>query len=143
MKSSLLAWWVVIAAVSSLAASAGQTVPRLKPGLWAMQVHSSAGGDNSALPSTVCVGAMPEQQWRTEAENVQSRCSKFESREVAGAWVIDAVCSARSRTITKHTVTSLSGDSFREENTSAEGSMTSEGKRLGPCKPGQKPDVYK
>jgi hypothetical protein len=143
MKSSGLTWCAAIAAVSSLAASAGQTVPRLKPGLWAMQVHSSAGGDNTALPSTVCIGAMPEQQWRLEEENARNRCSKFESREVAGEWVIDAVCSARSRTITKHAVTSLSGKSFREEDTAAQGSMTSEGKRLGPCKPGQMPDVYR
>jgi len=100
-------------------------------------------GENTALPSTVCVGAMPEQQWRLEEENARSRCSKFESRAVAGTWVVDAVCSARNRTITKHTVTSLSGESFREDNTAAQGSMTSEGKRLGPCKPGQKPDVYK
>jgi hypothetical protein len=83
MKSSWLAWWVAVVAVSSLAASAGQAVPRLKPGLWAMQVHSSAGGHNTALPSTVCVGAMPQQQWRLEDENARSRCSKFDSREVA------------------------------------------------------------
>jgi hypothetical protein len=86
---------------------------------------------------------MPEQQRRLEEDNARSRCSKFESREVAGTWVIDAVCSARSRTITKHIVTSLSGDSFQEDNTAAQGSMTSAGKWLGPCKPGQKPDVYK
>jgi len=52
MKSVWFAWGVAVAAASSLAVSTGQTVPRLKPGLWAMRVHSSAGRDNTALPST-------------------------------------------------------------------------------------------
>ena len=118
-------------------------VPQLKPGLWEMHVQSSAGGANSAMPSTVCVGAMTAQQRQLEEGNIKSRCSKFDSREVGGKWVVDAVCSARGKTMTKHTVTSLSGDSFREENIAPQGSMTSEGKWLGPCKPGQAPDTFK
>ena len=118
-------------------------VPRLKPGLWEMRVQSSASGTASALPSTVCVGTMPEAQRRLEEANIQSRCSKYESRELDGKWVVDAVCSARGHTLTKHTVTALNGDSFHEENSAPQGSMTSDGKWLGPCKAGQSPDTFK
>jgi hypothetical protein len=142
MKRALLSFLIFSGATGSFAAAAVET-PRLKPGLWEMHVQSSAGGANSALPSTVCVGAMSDQQRQLEQENIKNRCSKYESHEVGGKWVVDAVCSARGNTVTKHTVTSLSGDSFREENTAPQGSMTSDGKWLGPCKPGQAPDTFK
>jgi len=109
MKRALLSFLIFSGATGSFAAAAVET-PRLKPGLWEMHVQSSAGGANSALPSTVCVGAMSDQQRQLEQENIKSRCSKYESHEVGGNWVVDAVCSARGNTVTKHTVTSLSGD---------------------------------
>jgi Protein of unknown function (DUF3617) len=87
--------------------------------------------------------SVPGRTSSVEQENIKNRCSKYESHEVGGNWVVDAVCSARGNTVTKHTVTSLSGDSFREENTAPQGSMTSDGKWLGPCKPGQAPDTFK
>lgn len=118
-------------------------VPKLKPGLWEMRVSSSAGGANSALPPTVCVGTMPDAQRAVEEENIKNRCSKYEAKVVGGNWVVDAVCSARGKTLTKHSVTSLSGDRFHEENTAPQGSMTSDGKWLSPCKPGQAPNVFK
>ena len=118
-------------------------VPKLKPGLWEMRVSSSAAGANSALPPTVCVGAMPDTQRALEEENIKERCSKYEAKVVGGNWVVDAVCTARGKTLTKHTVTSLSGERFHEENTALQGSMTSDGKWLGPCKPGQMPSVLK
>jgi hypothetical protein len=118
-------------------------IPRLKPGLWEMHVQSSSGGVNSAVPSTVCVGAMPDSQRQLEEANIKSRCSKYESREAGGKCVVDAVCTARGKTVTKHTVTGLGGDSFHEENTAPQGNMTSDGKWLGPCKPGQVPDTFK
>ncbi len=118
-------------------------VPRLKPGLWEMRVSSSAGGANSALPPTVCVGAMPDAQRTLEEENIKTRCSKYEAKVVGGDWVVDAVCTARGNTVTKHTVTSLSGERFHEENKAPQGSMTSDGKWLSACKPGQAPSVFK
>jgi hypothetical protein len=118
-------------------------VPKLKPGLWEMRVSSSAGGANSALPPTVCVGTMPDAQRALEEENIKARCSKYEAKVVGGDWVVDAVCTARGNTLTKHTVTSLSGERFHEENTAPQGSMTSDGKWLSPCKPGQAPSVFK
>ena len=116
---------------------------RLKPGLWQMHIQSSAAGATSALPPTVCVGAMSDEQRQIEQSNIKSRCSKYESREMGGQWAVDAVCTARNITVTKHTVISLGGDSFREENTGPQGSMTSEGKWLGACKPRQSPDTFK
>ena len=118
-------------------------VPKLKPGLWEMRVSSSAGGANSLLPPTVCVGAMPGAQRALEEENIKSRCSKYEAKVVGGDLVVDAVCTARGKTLTKHIVTSLSGERFHEENTAPQGSMTSDGKWLSPCKPGQAPEVFK
>jgi hypothetical protein len=118
-------------------------VPKLKPGLWEMRVSSSAGGANSAMPMTVCVGAMPEAQRRLEEENIKTRCGKYEAKAVGGEWIVDAVCTARGTTLTKHIVTSLSGDRFHEENTAPQGSMTSDGKWLSACKPGQAPSVFK
>lgn len=129
------------AGISSAAMSAA--TPKLKPGLWQMNIQSSATSANSALPSTVCVGAMSDERRQLEQNNIKSRCSKYESREMGGKWVVDAVCTARNVTVTKHTVTGLGGDSFREENTGPQGFMTSEGKWLGTCKPGQAPDTFK
>lgn len=140
MKHKILA---ILILLETAVAFAGQQIPALKPGLWEMHVQSSANGSNSALPSTVCVGAMSDQQRRLEEDNIKSRCGKYESREVAGKWVVDAMCSARGHTITKRTVTSLAGDNFHEENTAPQGNMTSDGKWLSPCKPGQKPDTFK
>lgn len=45
--------------------------------------------------------------------------------------------------LSAHVVTSLSGDSFHEESTAPQGSITSDGKWLSPCKPGQKPAAFK
>lgn len=118
-------------------------VPKLKPGLWEIRVSSSAGGANSALPPAVCVGKMPDAQRALEEENIKSRCSKYEAKVVGGDWVVDAVCTARGKTLTKHIVTSLSGERFHEENTAPQGSMTSDGTWLSPCKPGQAPSVLK
>lgn len=118
-------------------------VPKLKPGLWEMRVTSSAGGASSGLPPTVCVGTMPDAQRAVEEENIKSRCSEYKAKVVGGDWVVDAVCTARGKTLTKHLVTSLSGDRFHEENTAPQGSMTSDGKWLSPCKPGQVPSVFK
>jgi hypothetical protein len=132
--------------MTGLAAAVGVTAveaPKLKPGLWEMKYQSSVSGANSALPPTVCVGAMSDQQRQQEQENIKTRCSKYESRELDGKWVVDAVCTARSHTVTKHLVTSLAGDSYREENSMAQGNSTSDGKWLGPCKPGQQPDTFK
>ena len=79
-----------------------------------------------------------------ENANIKKRCSKWDSREINGNVVVDAVCtSGRGVTITKHIVTSLAGDKFHEESTSSRGTATSDGKWLGPCKPGQKPDALK
>lgn len=127
-----------------LLSSAGAVdVPKLKPGLWEMRVSSSAGGANSALPPTVCVGTMPDAQRALEESNIKARCSKYEEKVVGGDWVVDATCTARGNTLTKHTVTSLSGERFHEENKAPQGSMTSDGKWLSPCKPGQVPSVFK
>lgn len=118
-------------------------VPKLKPGLWEMRMSSTWGGANSALPETLCVGAMSDAQRALEKENIKSRCSKYEAKVVGGDLVVDAVCTASSKTVTKHIVTSLSGERFHEENTAPQGSMTSDGRWLSPCKPGEAPDVFK
>jgi len=124
--------------------AATQTVPPLKPGLWQTHVQSPIYGSHPPSPMTVCYGAMSDQQRQLENDNIKNRCSKYESRELEGKWVVDAVCTTpRGRSITKHVVTSLSGDSFHEENAAPQGTMTTEGKWLGPCKPGQKPDAFK
>ena len=143
MKRTLLFFMIFSGTAVTLAATGVET-PRLKPGLWEMRVQSSASGANSLIPSTICVGAMSDQQRRVEEDNIKVRCSKWESRESGGKQVIDGVCSsARVKTLTKHIVTSLNGDSFHEESTAPQGKMTSDGKWLGPCKPGQAPDTYK
>ena len=139
----LLSLLILAGAVASFSAAAATTVPALKPGLWQTQVQSPIYGSHPPGPTAVCYGAMSDQQRQLENDNIKNRCSKFQSREVDGKWVVDAVCTARGRTITKHVVTSLSGDSVHEENTAPQGSMTTDGKWLGPCKPGQKPDAFK
>ncbi|MDP9046289.1 MAG: hypothetical protein M3O01_15920 [Pseudomonadota bacterium] len=118
-------------------------VPKLKAGLWEMRVSSSAGGTNSALAPTVCVGTMPDAQRAAEEENIRVRCSRYDVKVVGSDWVVDAVCTARGTTLTKHMVTSLSGDRFHEENSAPQGTMTSDGKWVRPCKPGQAPSVFK
>jgi hypothetical protein len=134
---------LVIGAASACVAAAAAEEPRLKPGLWEMHYRSSSGGEGSALPPTVCLGARTDEQRQLEQDNVKSRCGRYESREKDGKWVIDAECTARGRTVTKQVVTSLAGDTFREENYSPQASSSSDGKWLGPCKPGQKPDAFK
>ena len=146
MKRALLSILLLTATGVSSANSGQQAVPALKPGLWEWHYHYrlSAGGDKSGVPQTMCIGSMPDQQRQLENANVKKRCSKWESRQLSGNWVVDAVCTnLRGLTITKHIVTSLAGDTVHEESTSSRGSSTSDGKWLGPCKPGQKPDTLK
>ena len=77
---------------------------------------------------------------RTKAN---SRCTDVQSRKVGATWVVDMTCTTGRVTLTKHTVTSLTGDNFREDNTAPQGTMTSEGKWLSACKPGQTPTLFK
>ena len=140
MKIALSLLAVIVSAASPLVAAVD--LPKLKPGLWEMTTHSGAA--QSASPGIVCVGAMSDQPRRLEQVNIKSRCSQWESRQVGGNLIIDAVCtSPRGVTLNKHTVSSLSGETFREDNTAPQGTMTSEGKWLSACKPGQTPDVFK
>jgi hypothetical protein len=124
-------------------AATEQTVLPLKPGLWDIHSQSSAGGINTALPPAVCVGAMSDQQRQVMLDNINSRCTDVQSRKVGATWVVDMTCTTGRVTLTKHTVTSLTGDNFREENTAPQGTMTSEGKWLSACKPGQTPTLFK
>ena len=126
MKTAILAFSIPFATAISSAAIASDP-PRLKLGLWAMHIQSSFGGAAAAVPSTICVGAMSDQQRQLEQSNIKNRCSKFEVRQAAGTSIVDAVCTNRYHTITKHTVTSLSGDSFHELDTGSEGTMASDG----------------
>jgi hypothetical protein len=144
MKRALLSFLILSATGVPFANSSQQAMPALKPGLWEWHYRSSASGDKSAVPQTMCIGSMPDQQRQLENANIKKRCSKWESRQLNGNWVVDAVCSTpRGIKITKHVVTSLAGDSVHEENTAPQGSSSSDGKWLGPCKPGQKPDTLK
>lgn len=138
MKHALLS--LLLLAGTGVCATATEG-PKLKPGLWQVHVQSSAG--DPALPPTICIGGMSDQQRQVKQDNIKNRCSKYESRESDGKWVVDAVCAARGHSITKHMVTSLAGDSYHEENTAPQGNLTSDGKWLGPCATDQKPDTFK
>lgn len=124
-------------------ASAAAEIPPLKPGLWEMRFSSSAGGVSALSPTTVCVGAKTSAQREVEEANVKSRCETSSTRVVGGQRVFDAVCSTRGMTVTMHHVTSLNGDTFHEENSAMQGSSVSDGKWVGPCKPGQLPQLFK
>lgn len=144
MKRAWLVMSIVFANAVGSAGVAAQNAPALMPGLWELHAQTTANPGGDAMPSSVCFGAMPAAQREREQANIRSRCSKYDAREIDGQWTVDAVCAARGHSVTKHTVTSLNGDSFREENTAPGGaSMTNSGKRLGPCRPGQEPDAYK
>jgi len=144
MKRAGLMLSLLVANAGMCAAPGAQTVPALQPGAWELHTQSATHGNVDATPASVCLGAMPAAQREAEQGNIRSRCSSYEARSIGDEWVVDAVCSARGHTMTKHTVTSLAGDRFREENTGPDGaSMISTGKRLGPCRPGQQPDAYK
>lgn len=135
---------LLLASAATCAVADAQTVPALQPGTWQLHTQSATHGTTDATPPSVCLGAMPAAQREAEQANIRSRCSSYDARAIGDEWVVDAVCSARGHTMTKHTVTSLTGDSFREENTGADGArMISTGKRLGPCRPGQQAEVYK
>jgi len=144
MKRARMMLMLLLANAAACAMASAQTVPALQPGAWELHTRVGAGAGGDALPPSVCLGAMPAAQREAEQGNIRSRCSSYEARSIGDEWVVDAVCSARGHTMTKHTVTSLAGDRFREENTGPDGaSMISTGKRLGPCRPGQQPDAYK
>ena len=135
---------LLLANAATSAVAGAQTVPTLKPGAWQLHTRISTSAGADALSPSVCLDAMPAAQREAEQANIRSRCSTYDARVVGDKWVVDAVCAARGHTVTKHTVTSLAGDSFREENTGPDGaSMISTGKRLGPCRPGQQPEAYK
>lgn len=126
-----------------LASAVAMDVPKLKPGLWEMQVSFSAVGTSSDIPPTVCIGSMTAAQRASEEEQIKARCSKYEAKLVGADWVVDATCTARGNTLTKPTITRRDGERYHEENKSLQGSMTSDGKWVGPCKAGQVPGIFK
>lgn len=139
MKSSMFAFLIVSTLLFIAAASAAEP-PRLKSGLWEIRLQAPA---YHAAPMIGCVGAMSDQQRQVEQANIKKKCSKYESRELGGKWVVEMVCAAGGHTLTQRVTTSLVGDSFHEENSGSQGSNTSDGKWLGACKPGQKPTIFK
>ena len=145
LKRSMFAAAIIPGLLLFIVAAAGTEFPRLKPGLWEFKVQlpDYPGQVPGLNRTTVCVGAMPDQQRQLEQDNIRHRCSKVESHELGGKWVWDAVCTARGHTVTKHVITSLAGDSVHEENSAPQGKMISDGKWLGACKAGEKPDIFK
>ena len=139
MERSMFAVMIVPNLLYIVAAGAAEP-PRIKPGLWEIRVQATG---YSSPPVIGCIGAMSDQQRQLEQANIRKLCSKHESRELDGKWVVDAVCAAGGNTVTQRVTTSLAGDSFHEENKGSRGNNTSDGKWLGACKPGQKPDMFK
>ena len=139
MKRSMFAVLIVPGLLFIVAAGAAEP-PRIKPGLWEIRLQATA---YRSPPMIACIGAMSDQQRQQEQDNVRKLCSKHESRELGGKWVVDAVCAAGGNTVTQRVTTSLAGDSFHEENRVSRGNNFSDGKWLGACKPSQKPDMVK
>jgi hypothetical protein len=56
-------WNILPSALAvSFVGATRQMVPALTPGLWEMRAQSSKGGANTALPTSVCGGATPNQE---------------------------------------------------------------------------------
>ena len=136
MKLALLSLLMLSGAAVGFVASAGPAAPALKPGLWELHAQSSAGGAYTASPTTtVCESAAQVQEDLGPATGVDKKdCSKYESREVDGKWILDAVCSAQGHTVTLHKVVNLSGDRIQEKNSIPPNTWVSDSRWVGACK---------
>jgi len=137
MKLALLSLLMFSGAAAGFIVSAGPAAPALKPGLWELHAQSSAGGAYTASPTTtVCESAAQVQEDLGPEAGVDKKdCSKYESREVDGKWILDAVCSAQGHTVTLHKVVNLSGDRIQEKNNIPPNTWISDSKWVGACKP--------
>lgn len=129
-----------------VAASAASEAPRRKPGLWEIRTQLPAMG-NAATVMQICIGADKDD---FDAQGGASgRCSPPRIERGAGTVTVDTVCTEDGHTAKSHAV--FSGDfenSYRGDITVRyeppmegleESRIRLDGRRLGPCKPGQRP----
>jgi hypothetical protein len=116
--------------------------------MWEIRTQHAADGKTTIEPTTVkqCKQASELAKGRaTAAEYAQKNCSTNETHQAGSQWVTDMVCTVGTRTMTSHTVMSMTGDTAYHTDTTATydppapgRSRTStivDGKWLGPCSP--------
>lgn len=154
MNRSLLFSLSVIA-ICALTSANAVDAPARKSGLW--EITTRTGTDQTVLRT--CVGNATEQS-KANAEalgSMKSMCSKQDLRMVDGKLISDSVCTVGGSRATIHATTTFSGDAVahtieHNEGTStyspplagqAKATTVTDGRWVGPCKPGQQPGMVR
>ena len=122
-------------------------MPKRKSGLW--DVKSQMEGKPVHQGFQVCIDANTDDVMRARAGKAQPQCSVMDVKRQGGKVLVHSVCQIERTTATTDAVITGSFESgYRNDMTvrydppmmgMGTVKMTSEGKWLGPCKPGQKP----
>ena len=146
MRSMLLIILVIVPA-AALAAE----LPTRKPGLWEIRMTHSGPGAGQVIKQ--CVDAETDakmlQMSGSVGEQMGMTCSKKNTREHGGVYIVESDCAmAGSRTITKTVISGDFNSTYKADTTitqdppimgNAVTKMSQTAKWVGPCASGQEP----
>ena len=140
----------VIAMLCAGAPALAQEFPRLKPGLWEVNVATARGNGAAPKVSTMCLDDSVQQvMYRMSTGMMAGMCSKHEMT-ISGSKVTTlANCDLGFTKMQSQSVMTLTGNSAYHTESHAtfdppmngmkESTTMIDGKHIGPCKPGQQP----
>ncbi|HEV2219059.1 MAG TPA: DUF3617 family protein [Casimicrobiaceae bacterium] len=140
---------VLLTAVAVSSFAAAQDYPKLQPGLWEM-THSSNRASSHPSTTTMCLDATVQKEMvDIGAGAMKGMCSKHDFRLSGGRGTGDYVCDMGNSKMHSKLVMVMNGDTgYRTEIHAtydppfmgvAQVDTVVTARRLGPCKPGQRP----
>ena len=139
---------VLLAAAT--AAAAADEFPKLKAGLWEINMTSGKSEGHPARVSTMCLDdSVQREMYRMSTGMAAGMCSKHEVKVTANKVTTVANCDLGVAKMQSHAVMTLTGNTaYHTEaratfdpplNGAREQSTVIDGKYVGACKPGQQP----
>src|SRR5262245_38977452 len=137
-------------AAAAIAAAAAEEFPKLKAGLWQINMTSGKADGRPPRVSTMCLDdSVQRELYRMSTGMAAGMCSKHEIKIVGNKVTTVANCDLGITKMQSQAVMTLTGNtSYHTEarasfdpplNGAKEQATVIDGKHIGACKPGQKP----
>ena len=140
----------VLLAAAAIASAAADEFPRLKAGLWQVNMTSGKADGRPPRVSTMCLDdSVQREMYRMSTGMASGMCSKHEIKVAGNKVTTIANCDLGVTKMQSQAVMTLTGNTaYHTEarasfdpplNGAKEQSTVIDGKHIGACKPGQKP----
>jgi hypothetical protein len=150
MRISILVVTAAALFSAAAAAAAADEFPKLKAGLWQINMTSGKGEGRPARVSTMCLDdSVQREMYRMSTGMAAGMCSKHELKVTGNKVTTLANCDLGITKMESQAVMTLSGNTaYHTEaratfdpplNGAREQSTVIDGKHIGACKPGQRP----